>query len=102
MALPNDSRSPQTEAAVHVIVRGRVQGVGYRFFVLQRAVAEGLAGWVRNLPNGDVELEAQGPKIVLERWLEHLRKGPPLAQVNDVQIRWFKALKKLSSFNISD
>jgi acylphosphatase len=85
-----------------VIVRGRVQGVGYRFFALRRAVADGLAGWVRNLPTGEVEIEAQGPKKVLERWLQDLQKGPPLAQVDDLQIRWSTALKKLTSFSIND
>jgi acylphosphatase len=68
-------------------VAGRVQGVGYRWFVRQQARALRLGGWVRNLPSGDVELVAAGSASALDT-LEHaLRAGPPGARVDGVTRR---------------
>lgn len=67
--------------ALHVVVRGRVQGVGFRYFVRERARALRLAGWVRNLPDGCVEVFAQGEDAALERLRAALRAGPPGARV---------------------
>jgi acylphosphatase len=64
------------------LVRGRVQGVGFRWFVMQEADALGLSGWVRNLSDGSVEVEAEGEN--LEAFREVLRKGPPSADVVSV------------------
>jgi acylphosphatase len=69
-------------------VSGRVQGVGFRYFVCQRAEALGVAGSVRNLPAGSVEVEAEGPRNVLETLLRELHEGPPHAQVADVSVEW--------------
>jgi acylphosphatase len=66
---------------VRVIVRGVVQGVGYRFFALRRATALGLAGWVRNRADGSVEVMAEGPAAAVESLLGLLREGPPGARV---------------------
>lgn len=71
---------------VRARVRGRVQGVAYRASTRQEARRLGLAGWVTNLPDGSVELEAQGdPAVVatLLAWCEH---GPPSAQVTGVEV----------------
>jgi acylphosphatase len=65
-------------------VQGRVQGVGFRWFVRERARALGLAGWVRNLPSGSVELVAAGEMEALQRLDAALRAGPPGARVDDV------------------
>lgn len=73
--------------AVAGTVRGRVQGVGFRWFVRERARAFGLAGWVQNLPDGTVAFAAAGPADRVERLLEALRAGPPAAQVTDVEVR---------------
>jgi acylphosphatase len=73
------------------VVTGRVQGVGYRFFAQERAVARGLAGVVRNLPTGSVEVEAEGPRGDLDAYLEELHEGPPAARVSDVTVRWLPA-----------
>jgi len=73
---------------LHVVVRGRVQGVGFRYFVLKRARALGLTGHVRNRPDGTVEAEAEGPRSALEAWLEQLRDGPAGARVDGVHERW--------------
>lgn len=63
---------------------GRVQGVGFRWFVRQHARALNLAGWVRNLPSGDVELLARGTAEQLDQLEAHLRSGPPGARVERV------------------
>jgi acylphosphatase len=68
------------------LVSGRVQGVGFRFFVESAAVREGLHGWVRNLPDGRVEIAAEGDGEALERFERHVRHGPPGARVEDVEI----------------
>ncbi len=72
--------------AVHIIVKGRVQGVGYRWFAKQVARELGIAGFVRNLPNGDVEVVAVGEEESLERFIAQLNKGPAFAYVTDLQI----------------
>lgn len=70
--------------AVRYRVRGRVQGVGYRAFVAHAARAEGLGGWVANLPDGSVEAWAEGDAEALARLEWRLWQGPPLARVEDV------------------
>lgn len=70
--------------ASHFIVSGRVQGVGFRAFVADAARAEGLTGWVRNMPDGRVEVQAEGAAEALGRLERRLRQGPPLARVDDV------------------
>ncbi len=68
------------------LIRGRVQGVGFRWFVLKRARHLGLGGWVRNRPDGAVELEAQGSARLLEDLEAALSSGPPSSQVDEVEI----------------
>ncbi len=70
---------------LHMRIHGRVQGVGYRYFVTQSARKFGLSGWVKNLPTGDVEAEAQGPKLELDKFLETLKNGHPWARVERIQ-----------------
>jgi acylphosphatase len=65
-------------------VRGRVQGVGFRATTVSVARRLGLAGWVRNLVDGDVELEAEGPPEAIEQLLTFLHRGPPGARVDGV------------------
>jgi len=66
------------------LVSGRVQGVGFRWFVRRAASVEGLHGWVRNLPDGRVEIRAEGDAETLERFERQVRVGPPGAQVDEV------------------
>jgi acylphosphatase len=82
-----------------VIVRGRVQGVGFRYFVVQQAQARELVGWVRNLGNGDVEAWAEGPRPQLEDFLDALRQGPPLARVQSATPTWGKTTNKFRRFS---
>ena len=70
--------------AVLYRVTGRVQGVGFRAFVADLARAEGLSGWVRNLPDGSVEARAEGDVETLRRFEWRLWQGPPQARVDDV------------------
>jgi acylphosphatase len=65
-----------------------VQGVGFRWFVIQRARRAGLRGWVRNRLDGAVECLAEGPRPALERLLEDLREGPGPALVSGVETEW--------------
>jgi len=69
---------------MHVAVRGRVQGVGFRWFVRERARALGLSGWVRNEADGSVEVFAVGPEGELARLRSMLEQGPPAACVEHV------------------
>lgn len=71
----------------HYLVTGRVQGVGFRQFTAQRAQELQLSGWVRNLPDGNVEAEAQGALERLLLFEERLRQGPPLSRVENLTIR---------------
>jgi acylphosphatase len=69
-----------------ICVSGRVQGVGFRFFVRSKAQQYGLSGWVRNCSNGDVALEAQGEPGPLERFREDVRQGPPMGEVDAMHV----------------
>jgi acylphosphatase len=73
---------------MRVLVSGRVQGVGYRAFVVRFARALGLHGSVRNLPTGQVEVIAEGDEPSLSHLLSLLRQGPPASRVTDVQAEW--------------
>lgn len=71
-----------------MLVRGRVQGVYFRAFVQRHANALGLAGWARNLPDGAVEVAAEGPQASLDALLRRLRRGPPGAKVDGAEESW--------------
>ena len=64
------------------LISGRVQGVGFRYFVHGAAVREGLNGWVRNLPTGHVEALAEGDPGAMERFERQLRQGPSAARID--------------------
>jgi acylphosphatase len=66
------------------VIRGRVQGVGFRWFVMREAERLKLGGYVTNLPDGSVEVVSEGPEASLEMLEQHLRRGPSHAQVDDV------------------
>ena len=68
------------------LISGRVQGVGYRFFIRNAATREGLAGFVRNLEDGRVEAQAEGDRAGLERFERALHQGPPWARVEHVDV----------------
>jgi acylphosphatase len=67
-------------------VHGRVQGVGFRMFVLDAATAEGLGGWVGNTPDGAVEGRVEGDREAVDRFARQLARGPSLARVDRVEV----------------
>ena len=73
---------------VHALVAGKVQGVFFRVTAQKKAQELGLSGWVRNLPDGRVEVVAEGDKESLEMFVDHLRIGPPAAEVENVGTEW--------------
>ena len=73
---------------IHVVLSGRVQGVGFRYFALRAAQRLNLHGWVRNLPDGSVELEAEGAREALERFADEMRRGPSAAQIAECRVAW--------------
>ena len=85
---------------LNAIVHGRVQGVGFRFFVLQQAVALGLTGWVRNMADGMVEVLAEGETVRLQEFLAALYEGPEAAFVRDVKFQYNIATGEFRDFDI--
>ncbi|MBS3061981.1 MAG: acylphosphatase [Candidatus Diapherotrites archaeon] len=85
---------------VHVFVFGRVQGVGYRFFVSSAANRNKLTGFVRNVPDGSVEIVAVGEKEKLNDFLAMLEKGTWLARVDHVVSDWMESYESFSKFEI--
>lgn len=83
-------------------VEGRVQGVGYRAFTQKAAGRLGITGGVKNLPDGRVEILAEGPRVTLDELLKILRQGPPLSRVSDVLVLWRDATSRFPDFQIWD
>ncbi len=72
--------------AVRLLISGRVQGVWYRESMRREAVAQGVVGWVRNLPDGRVEAFLEGPPDAVERLVDWAHRGPPAARVARVEL----------------
>jgi acylphosphatase len=87
-------------AARRFVVRGRVQGVGFRWFVEREAHILGIAGWVRNNHDGSVEILAQGTRDQLIGLRSRLREGPRAARVDNVEEAEAQPAAGLSSFRI--
>jgi acylphosphatase len=90
----------QTER-LHGLIRGDVQGVGFRFFMIRQAKALGLAGWVQNRDDGTVEFVAEGSRRDLEQLERAARKGPRMASVTGVEVSWSQATGGLARFDIT-
>lgn len=89
-----------TPTRLHAIVSGQVQGVNFRYATLHEAQRLNLTGWVKNLPNGSVEVVAEGPRPTLERLLEFLHRGPRSAIVASVQVEWQAATGEYQRFDV--
>lgn len=83
-----------------LIVCGRVQGVGFRYFALRAAQAHDVGGWARNLPNGDVEIDADGSRLALDAFTESIRRGPAFARVDRVDTTPLPELGEQRAFTI--
>ena len=97
MASQNETNDNQE---LHTYVNGWVQGVGYRYFVVNNALALGLRGYVRNLSDGSVEVLAQGARPKLEHLLALLQRGPAAAEVNEIRTYWGQPTEHLSGFHV--
>ncbi len=87
-------------ARVHIWVTGRVQGVGFRAFVQQSALLSGLRGWVRNVGYDQVETVAEGPRSVLERFVETVQTGPRVSRVDHSRVEWEPPTGEFVTFSI--
>ena len=85
---------------LHAIVEGEVQGVSFRYFVVDRAGLLKVNGWVRNRWDGTVEVVAEGEQQTLDNLLSALRRGPPAAHVMGVQSEWQEATGEFKGFHI--
>jgi acylphosphatase len=82
------------------VVKGRVQGVGYRVFARESALRHGVAGWVRNLKDGTVEIYAEADELTLTEFLTDLYRGPILGHVADIVLDWRLCQPSLTGFEI--
>jgi acylphosphatase len=88
------------EARCRAFVTGVVQGVGFRYFVVDAAIEVGALGWVRNLRDGRVELVAEGARAALEALLAQVRRGPHGGRVNRVDAAWELATGEFRTFGL--
>ena len=98
-----ESSKPGSAAAVarlDATVSGRVQGVGFRYFVLREAMDLDLRGWVANTSDGAVRCVAEGPRGSLDSLLERLHEGPVSAVVDRVSVAWMPATGTLGPFSV--
>lgn len=86
--------------ALHAFISGRVQSVGYRAFTKSRAKFLKLKGFVRNLPDGRVEVYAEGDEEALLKLIEHLKEGPYFAEVRDVEYQFLEPRGQYEDFII--
>lgn len=86
---------------LEVRVKGRVQGVSFRYTTQQKAIELGVLGWVRNERNGDVTLAAEGEVSALEELLEFVKEGPSYARVDELTVTWTEAEGAFQRFRIA-
>ncbi len=86
--------------ALEAIVRGYVQGVGYRAYARRQARALGLRGWVRNDPDGSVRVMAEGDRADLLSFIDALQRGPSDAEVQDVEVAWHRYSGAFADFEV--
>lgn len=90
-----------SQARVHILISGMVQMVGFRYFVQRKAQQYGLTGFTRNLPDGGVEVEAEGERGMLEELIKDCRVGPSAASVSQVRIEWKPYQGEFKDFQIA-
>lgn len=92
--------TPAEMARLEARVKGRVQGIGYRYFVISNAMRLGLTGWVSNEQDGTVRCVSEGPRADLELLLDALREGPAMSIVEYVSEDWLPYTGSWGSFGI--
>lgn len=85
---------------LYSLVTGQVQQVAYRAYIQEAALELGLVGWIRNLPDGTVEVLAQGYPDVLKDFVEHLHEGSLMAKVESVAVDWRTSIVVYDDFSI--
>ncbi|SVC87798.1 uncharacterized protein METZ01_LOCUS340652 [marine metagenome] len=88
--------------AIHIFIKGRVQGVSFRYFTLKQAQNLNTEGWVRNNPKGNVEVFAQEDKTNLELFIEILQQGQSFSRVDDMKLIWEHTERDYSDFPLSN
>jgi len=83
-----------------IIINGRVQGVFFRDFTRENGIKLGLTGWVKNLSDDNVEAVVEGEEDRIAKLIELLKKGPPAAQVKEVNVVWQKHESEFDDFSI--
>ena len=100
---PSECMAEPIEPAVlraRLLVKGKVQGVGYRAFAARVALQRGLCGGVRNLDDGRVELAVEGSKDQILLLIEDAKIGPPASRVTAIEVEWSSASGRFSDFQV--
>ena len=85
---------------VNMRITGKVQGVGFRYFVLRQAREHGIYGWVHNLPTGDVEALKQGAKEDVDQFIVKVKVGTSFSRVDEVNLEWLNEAEQYFGFEI--
>lgn len=85
-------------ARAHLFIRGRVQGVGFRWFTSDVASSFGLTGWVRNLADGRVEAVFEGEREAIEAAIKECYDGPRISNVSGIDVNWDETPENLTGF----
>ena len=88
------------KSAVKIIVSGRVQGVGFRYYIAREAERLGIKGYVRNLWNGDVEIYAEGRWEFVEEMIKKAKLGPSHFKVDSCKVEWLDFANKYDNFDV--
>ncbi len=98
--MPGSKPSTNSRVGAEILVSGRVQGVGYRFFTERVAARHNVLGWSRNLPDGRVELEIEADEADAKEFVKELEKGPAMARVEEVKVDWKTCAGRFRNFTI--
>ncbi len=98
--LPKMDKAESVLKRAHIFIEGRVQGVGFRYFIQTNAGEMGINGWVKNLSDGRVEAVFEGPKEKVMNMVERCKRGPGASRVENINLKWDEIDKTLQSFNV--
>ena len=90
----------EDNSSISLIVKGKVQGVSFRWFTVSSGKELGLNGYAKNRADGTVEVQAVGRKADCDSLIEQVKQGPALSQVDDVEISWLDATENFTDFEI--